>query len=220
MRVLNLFAGLGGNRLYWGNKHQITAVEYDPKIAAVYQKRFPNDDVVVGDAYQYLLDYFEFFDIAWLSPPCQTHTKLVVSNAGRRYNGEMVNLKLPDLRLYSVILFLKEVFRGNWAVENVKTYYKPLIKPTCQVGKHYIWSNVPIPNKKQKAAEYTGNVEELGLTKDFDITLLEGLGLNKIQVLRNCVNPEHGSYVFKYLLGKVQMNLFDAIKQNHKSTNL
>jgi len=36
MRILNLYAGIGGNRRLWGNEHQITAVELDPDIAAVY----------------------------------------------------------------------------------------------------------------------------------------------------------------------------------------
>lgn len=30
MKILNLYAGIGGNRKLWGSEHQITAVEYDP----------------------------------------------------------------------------------------------------------------------------------------------------------------------------------------------
>jgi len=47
MKILNLYAGIGGNRKLWGDEHQITAVEYDPKIAKIYQDFFPNDTVVV-----------------------------------------------------------------------------------------------------------------------------------------------------------------------------
>ncbi len=50
MKILNLYAGIGGNRKLWGNDHEITAVELRPEIAAVYQDFFPNDHVVVGDA--------------------------------------------------------------------------------------------------------------------------------------------------------------------------
>jgi hypothetical protein len=32
LKILNLFAGIGGNRSLWGNKHEITAVEFDPDI--------------------------------------------------------------------------------------------------------------------------------------------------------------------------------------------
>ena len=46
MKILNLYAGIGGNRKLWGNEHDITAVEYDVEIAAVYQDLFPNDETI------------------------------------------------------------------------------------------------------------------------------------------------------------------------------
>jgi site-specific DNA-cytosine methylase len=54
VRVLNLYACLGGNRLLWENC-EVTAVELDPEAAKLYQERFPNDNVIVADAHQYLL---------------------------------------------------------------------------------------------------------------------------------------------------------------------
>jgi len=36
MKILNLYAGIGGNRKLWGDEHEITAVEYDGDIAKVY----------------------------------------------------------------------------------------------------------------------------------------------------------------------------------------
>lgn len=36
MKILNLYAGIGGNRKLWGNQHEITAVEIDPAVAANY----------------------------------------------------------------------------------------------------------------------------------------------------------------------------------------
>jgi len=56
MKILNLYAGLGGNRKDWGDNHQVVAVEMEQKIADVYKANFPNDTVIVGDAHQYLLD--------------------------------------------------------------------------------------------------------------------------------------------------------------------
>lgn len=50
VKILNLYAGIGGNRKLWGNDHEITAVELRPEIAAVYQDFFPNDNIVIGDA--------------------------------------------------------------------------------------------------------------------------------------------------------------------------
>ena len=52
MKILNLYAGIGGNRKLWGDEHDITAVELDPDIAAIYQDFYSNDTVVVGDAHQ------------------------------------------------------------------------------------------------------------------------------------------------------------------------
>ena len=56
MKVLNLYAGIGGNRKMWGgNKDlKITAIEYDPKIAEIYKQNFPEDEVIVCDAHEYL----------------------------------------------------------------------------------------------------------------------------------------------------------------------
>jgi len=70
MKILNLYACLGGNRYKWGNDHDITAVEWDEELARLYQERFPNDIVVVADAHQYLLDHYKEFDFIWSSPPC------------------------------------------------------------------------------------------------------------------------------------------------------
>ena len=54
MNILNLYAGIGGNRRLWGDDHDITAVELDPKIAAIYHDFFPKDKVIVADAHQFL----------------------------------------------------------------------------------------------------------------------------------------------------------------------
>ena len=76
MKILNLYAGIGGNRKLWGDNHKITAVELRPEIAAIYQDFFPNDRVIVGDAHQYLQEHYAEFDFIWSSPPCQSHSKL------------------------------------------------------------------------------------------------------------------------------------------------
>jgi len=68
MKVLNLYAGLGGNRKLWKNC-QVTAVENDPRIAAVYQRLYPDDTVIVGDAHAYLLEHYSEFSRIWTSPP-------------------------------------------------------------------------------------------------------------------------------------------------------
>jgi DNA (cytosine-5)-methyltransferase 1 len=62
MKILNLYACLGGNRYKWdevaaeaGIEIEVTAVEWDEELARLYQERFPNDKVIVADAHQYLI---------------------------------------------------------------------------------------------------------------------------------------------------------------------
>lgn len=50
MKILNLYAGIGGNRKLWGNEHDITAVEMNESSAKIYQELFPKDKVIVGNA--------------------------------------------------------------------------------------------------------------------------------------------------------------------------
>jgi len=75
MKILNLYAGIGGNRKLWGDDHEITAVEYNKSIAEVYINNFPGDNVIVSDAHEYLLDHYDEYDLIWASPPCQSHSK-------------------------------------------------------------------------------------------------------------------------------------------------
>ena len=142
MKILNLYAGIGGNRKLWSDEHQITAVENNDKIAKTYKKYFPNDTVVVSDAHQYLLHNYQDFDFIWSSPPCQTHSRTnYFTNEIRKEK------KYPDMSLYQEIIYLTQFFKGKFCVENVVSYYEPLIKPQ-QVGRHYLWSNFNIPKIK------------------------------------------------------------------------
>ena len=88
MKILNLYAGIGGNRKLWGDGHQITAVEHNSDIAEVYQDLYPSDKVVVADAHQYLLENYKEFDFIWSSPPCQSHSQIrynIGFKADRKY---------------------------------------------------------------------------------------------------------------------------------------
>ena len=70
IKMLNCYAGIGGNvKLLDRNKVEITAVEINPKIAECYKKLFPQDNVIIGDAYEYLRQHFRKFDFIWCSPP-------------------------------------------------------------------------------------------------------------------------------------------------------
>ena len=139
IRICNLYCGIGGNRKLWSGDIEVTAVENDPKIAAIYKEHFPNDKVIIYDAHQYLLDHFEEFDFIWSSPPCPSHSKV------RKANHLQNKPIFPQMELYQEILFLQGYFKGKWVVENVISWYDPLIRPYL-IGSHYYWSNFPITN--------------------------------------------------------------------------
>ena len=46
MKILNLYAGIGGNRKLWGDEHEVVAIENNKEIAKIYQDFFPNDKVI------------------------------------------------------------------------------------------------------------------------------------------------------------------------------
>jgi DNA (cytosine-5)-methyltransferase 1 len=201
IRVLNLYAGLGGNRLLWKDC-EVTAVEMEQDIADVYKKQHPNDTVIVGDAHQYLLDHSHEFDFIWSSPPCQTHSRMMKATRHPKK-------RFTDMSLYQEIVFLQHFFKGKWIVENVKPFYEPLIKPTAILGRHYAWSNFEITDfdlKTPKGFIVNGTVAGTEVLKDWLGIKYEGNIYYKdnhcpAQVLRNCVHPEMGLHVFNCMNG-------------------
>jgi DNA (cytosine-5)-methyltransferase 1 len=196
MKILNLYAGIGGNRKLWGDEHEVTAVEVNPDIAKIYADHFPNDTVVVGDAQEYLLNHYKEFDFIWSSPPCQTHSSFRF-NIGVRYRG--VPSVMPDMKLWQEIIFLNNHATGFWLVENVKPYYTPLIKPTSVLERHLYWPNFDIPEKEfKKDVIRKAQIPQLQEKFGYD---LSGYKIsNKRQVLRNCVEPEAGLHILNQLL--------------------
>ena len=97
------------------------------------------------------------------------------------------------MKLYEEILLLKHFFKGKWIVENVISYYKPLIKP-LEVASHYFWSNFHINQIKTKCRTHMGTIEELEQRKGFDLSKYSNI--DKRKILRNCVEPEAGLHIF------------------------
>lgn len=197
IKILNLYSGIGGNRKLWtpkGDEHEVTAVENNKEIAKIYQDFFPKDKVIVTDAHKYLLDHYKEFDFIWSSPPCPSHSRI-------RYVGVKSNsyeAVMPDMNLYSEILFLKHFAIGRWVVENVIPYYEPLIKGQ-ESGRHLFWSNFNISNIKPKSSSHSGGILDMEKHKGFDISkykLPHFKGRRRDQILRNCVEPELGLHVF------------------------
>ena len=155
MKILNLYAGIGGNRKNWGDEHEITAVENIPEIAKIYADFFPKDKVVIEDAHQYLLDHYKEFDFIWSSPPCPSHSRSRFWGMNRGYEPIF-----PDMKLYEEILFLTHYFKGKWVVENVVSFYEPLIPPK-KVGRHYYWANFQISEVESKSLSHIQNSQKL-----------------------------------------------------------
>lgn len=191
MKILNLYAGIGGNRRLWGD-HEVTAVESNPIIASIYQKFFPKDTMIVADAHNFLVHHYDEFDFIWTSPPCQSHSRVRKIALSRG-----IEPIYPDMSLYQEILFLLHHAKCPWVVENVKGYYAPLIKPQ-EVGRHYFWANFIIPKMKVAAdLIQSSQIKKLEKNKGFNLDFVKGLGKRKDQVLKNCVNAELGNHVFR-----------------------
>jgi len=191
MKILNLYAGIGGNRMYWGEEHEITAVEFDPDIANVYQKLYPSDIVIYGDAISFLEKNIANYEFIWASPPCPSHGQY-------RHNVGVIGKGfapiMPDMTLYSQIVFLQHYAKGKWVVENVKPYYDPLIRPSFEMQRHYFWSNFFVPSKEFDKS----NIRHKNKISDFDgyEVVASSKIKNKRQVLRNCVDPWVGKHIF------------------------
>jgi DNA (cytosine-5)-methyltransferase 1 len=224
MKVLNLYACLGGNRYKWNevkNDIEVTAVELDPEAARLYQERFPNDKVIVADAHQYLLDHYKEFDFIWSSPPCPSHSRARYWNSSN-YDTTTEPI-YPDLKLYEEILFLQHYYKtGKFVVENVIPYYEPLIEAKKR-GRHLYWTNFNLPNDlNDRQYRISGNKEKpqkdelknLSKFHDYDFTKYNG-EQSVIKMARNLVDYEAGKTIFETALGIIrksnvnQTSIFD-----------
>ena len=212
MKILNLYACLGGNRYKWDEVTdiEVTAVEWDKDLAKLYQERFPNDKVIVADAHQYLLDHYKEFDFIWSSPPCPTHSRLVTSNKNK------IKMKYPDMKLYQEVIFLDNFFKGRYVVENVIPFYTPLI-PSKKRGRHLYWTNFNLPNNINERppigiGQGVNEVKRLCEFHDYDFYKYKGKQpTNKIA--RNLVDYEAGKTILETAVGIVR-------KQNVNQTEL
>jgi DNA (cytosine-5)-methyltransferase 1 len=205
MKILNLYACLGGNRYKWNEVKsdiEVTAIELDPEAARLYQERFPNDIVIVADAHQYLLDHYKEFDFIWSSPPCPSHSRARYWNSS---NYDTTTKAIyPDLKLYEEILFLQHYYKtGKFVVENVIPYYEPLILAQKK-GRHLYWCNFNLPNdlNDRRFAICTAKQELKGLCEfhDYDFTKYKG-EQSVIKMARNLVDYEAGKTIFETALG-------------------
>lgn len=215
MRILNLYACLGGNRYKWGDEHEITAVEWDEELAKLYQERFPKDKVIVADAHQYLLDNYQDFDFIWSSPPCPSHSR------ARAYNSKY-KAQYPDMSLYQQIILLELVskgenprFKGKYVIENVVPYYDPLI-PAHKRGRHLYWTNFNLPNtlSNRKPPVFGHTTDELNKLCEFhDYNFNQYKGKQStVKIARNLVEYEAGKTILDTAMGIIKKQNINQIE--------
>tara|TARA_R110001583_G_scaffold67531_5_gene193110 strand:- start:360 stop:968 length:609 start_codon:yes stop_codon:yes gene_type:complete len=194
MKILNLYAGIGGNRRLWGNNHEITAVEFDDKVAEKYQELYPKDKVIVADAHEYLLKHYTEFEkgFIWSSPPCQTHSK------ANYFINYITESRYPKMELWQEIIFLKTFCKGKYVVENVKAYYEHFIPPTEEIGRHYFWANFKIPPIEQPKGEVGTMMKKYAGTDKH--------AHSKPLAERNMVNDELGLHILERAQGIIKSN--------------
>lgn len=212
MKILNLYACLGGNRYKWSEQHDITAVELDEDLAMMYKERFPNDKVIIADAHQYLLDHYKQFDFIWSSPPCPTHSR---ARYWKSKNYETnVDAVYPDMNLYQEIIFLEHLFKGKYVVENVIPYYKPLIKGQV-IGRHIYWSNVTLPKDLNhrhfdKLCQDKDEFKRLCEFHKIDLYSYKG-NQRKLKIARNLVDYVLGESILNAVIDNIENN---TVRQN------
>ena len=207
MKILNLYAGIGGNRKLWPDEHEITAIEHNEEIANIYHDFFPDDEIIITDAHQYLLENYMNYDFIWSSPPCPTH-----SDARRAaVQGGRYKPLYPDMKLYQEIILLKNFASKKtlWIIENVKPYYEYLISPNIILSRHPFWCNFYIYEKNIIDKRIHSNIKGSDILYGFDLSNYKIN--NKRQTLRNMVNPELGLYILNQALKKMpdEKTLFD-----------
>ena len=214
IKVLNLYAGIGGNRKLWKNV-DVTAIENNPEIANIYKDFFTEDEVIVTDAHQFLLEHFNEFDFIWSSPPCPSHSKFRFMTTKMEHPSQKRPIIYPDMKLYQEIIILKHYFKGKWVVENVRSYYEPLIEPQI-CSRHYFWGNFNIPNIKIQQHNFIKKHHNaLSVISNFDLSKYK-IKHRKDTLLRNCVLPELGLHIFNSAYNSKQK----LLSVSHKSHTL
>jgi DNA (cytosine-5)-methyltransferase 1 len=208
IKILNLYACLGGNRYKWDEVAdiEVTAIELDSELAKLYKERFPNDTVIVSDAHEYLLNHYSEFDFIWSSPPCPTHSRARFWGFGK--NGKKPIY--PDMTLYQEIIFLQNHFNGKYVVENVIPYYEPLLIAQ-ERDRHLYWTNIKLPINlngriKHFGDSKNGNTETLDSWSkfhDYDFTNYKGKQL-LLKIARNLVDYEAGKTILETALGIIK----------------
>ena len=119
------------------------------------------------------------------------------------------------MKLYEEIILLKHFFEGKYCIENVRSYYEPLIKPQ-ELQSHYFWSSFKISDTKrtrEKVRNDKGHtlkvkMEHQGIiVKDF-----YNYKKDKRTLLNNCIEPELGLHILDCAMNVIRKENTEQIK--------
>lgn len=194
MKILNLYAWIGGNRKLRWDEHEITAVEYNENIASVYKDLYPNDTLIIWDAHEYLLKHYKEFDFIRASPPCPSHSDI------RRcwvHAGQYEAL-YPDMSLYQEIILLKHFAPKDTkrCIENVKPYYDMLI-PWQIFERHVFRTNFHIEPYREISEKVRIHNWITATSTIYGMNLDKYNVPDKRKMLRNMVDPQLAKHIFE-----------------------
>jgi DNA (cytosine-5)-methyltransferase 1 len=110
---------------------------------------------------------------------------------------------IPNLtEIYGLSIYLEKRFPNiPYVIENVKPWYNPLIPPSVKLGRHYFWSNSRIPGKVfQKLRIDYLTFNQMAIEYGLNVKRIRPLGkLDRRKIIRNCVQPEIGKYIFDFM---------------------
>lgn len=193
-KILNLYSGIGGTIHKLNDYSNITNVDNNKIVLEINKRLHPGSTNILCDAKEYLIKNYRNFDIILASPPCQPNTRL-------NYTLNSQNIvRLPDLSIYEIVLFLEQFHKGLYMVENVISYFEPLIKPQI-LDRHFVWSNVKFKNidMPNKFNLSSSNIKYLENSLGINLGKTKGLGKRKDQILRNCIHPGLGVQIIEQL---------------------
>jgi DNA (cytosine-5)-methyltransferase 1 len=103
------------------------------------------------------------------------------------------------IKLYEEIIFLQNFSKSFFCVENVISYYQPLIQPKL-INKHYLWANFFIPDIDLPITnvEY-GNYHYWEKLLGFKLPRIK-TDIRKDKLLRNTMNPKLGLHILNSML--------------------
>jgi DNA (cytosine-5)-methyltransferase 1 len=119
------------------------------------------------------------------------------------------------MKLYEEIIFLKHFYKGVFVIENVISYYDPLIKPQL-CNNHYFWCNFLISDVGQdkRHIRADGDISYQEKRNGFivsDLPISEHL---KKRILNNCVKPEVGLHIFNMAFKTKQTQLNNEVYEH------